>query len=311
MKVVLVHNKRAGDRDHPPGRLLKLLQQNGYRPIPVSIRQFQRTRGAVPAADLVIAAGGDGTVKKVACALAGSGRLLAILPTGTANNIAHGLGITGPPERVIAGWAKSRRLPLDLGVAEGPWGRRYFIESLGVGLIGRAIGIMTDIADVATHALATREDRLYRDLCVCLAVAREIQPVPLMLTVDGRRASRGRFLLCELLNIRRAGPGVELSRSAEPSDGFLDLVSVEASERNKLLTLLQRCLAGRAPAPLLRTRRVRRVKLVLGPHEMRIDDELVWPPRAGPRPRRIGVTVEVAPGALEFLRPRASREDRR
>jgi len=304
MKVVLVYNKSAGDRDHPPGRLLKLLQRNGHQPIPLSLRQFQRARGSVPAADLVIAAGGDGTVKKVACALAGSGRLLAILPTGTANNIAHGLGITGPPEPVIASWSKSRRTPLDLGVAQGPWGRRFFIESLGVGLIGRAISIMMDIEGAAARTLATREDRLYRDLCVCLTVAHEIQPVPLMLKVDQQRASRGRFLLCELLNIRRAGPGVELSRSADPSDGFLDLVSVEAAERNKLLTLVQRCLAGRAPAPLLRTRRVWRVKLVLGPHEMRIDDELVWPPRAGrARPRRISVTVEVAPGALEFLRP--------
>jgi diacylglycerol kinase family enzyme len=115
-----------------------------------------------------------------------------------------------------------------------------------------------------SHEPTQPDDRLYRDICVLVALTDAFRPVPLRLRVDARREKRGRFLLCEILNIRRTGPGVELSRSVDPSDGFLDVVSAEAGERSKLQALLEGCLAGKVAAPLLRTQRARRVRLALG-----------------------------------------------
>jgi hypothetical protein len=101
---------------------------------------------------------------------------------------------------------------------------------------------------------------------------------------------------------------VELGRSTDPSDGLLDVVSVEAGDRAKLRGLLERCLAGKRAAPLLRIERAERVHLSLGPHELRVDDEVLWPPRNQPKPRdgrrRVSVSIGVAPGALACVLPR-------
>lgn len=81
--------------------------------------------------DLVIAAGGDGTVRATALALYHLRRKvpLALLPLGTANNVARTLGLTAPPQTLLMGLAKPRPRPFDLGVARGPWGTVYFLEA--------------------------------------------------------------------------------------------------------------------------------------------------------------------------------------
>ena len=55
-------------------------------------------------ADLVVAAGGDGTVATAARVLAGRKIPLAILPLGTANNIARSLNSDGPLDTLVASW---------------------------------------------------------------------------------------------------------------------------------------------------------------------------------------------------------------
>jgi len=89
--------------------------------------------------DLVVAAGGDGTVVNAASLVAGRSVPLAILPLGTANNIARCLGIEGPIEKLIARWARAPRIPFDLGVVAGTHGQARFVEGVGAGLIPEGI----------------------------------------------------------------------------------------------------------------------------------------------------------------------------
>jgi diacylglycerol kinase family enzyme len=307
VKVALFHNPKAGDQDRTERQLIAALRRNGYEPTRFDLRRTPARKRALKTGEFVIVAGGDGSVKQAALALAGTGRTLAILPMGTANNIARSLGITGRPEDIIAGWKHGTRLGVDLGRARGPWGERYFIESLGLGLIGRAIAILDRIETVTGYQLETREDRLFRDVSVLLALAHELQPVKLRLGLDGGPRTAGSFLLCEVLNIRRSGPGVELSASADAADGLLDVVAVQASERGKLKSLLERSLAGKSKGPLLRTRQAKTVTLTVGRAELRLDDEVVWPPRSRKKFRPISVKVTVVPGLLECLIPRLRR----
>ena len=67
--------------------------------------------------DLVVAAGGDGTVATAAGIAVRTSAPLAILPLGTANNIATSLGVSAPAPDLIASWATARRVPFDLGRA--------------------------------------------------------------------------------------------------------------------------------------------------------------------------------------------------
>jgi undecaprenyl-diphosphatase len=94
-------------------------------------------RGAVAAgASLVIAAGGDGTVRACAHALADSPVPLAILPLGTANLAARALGV---PHRVTAALAtafggRERRIDLALAELGDAAGGLTFVAMSGIGL---------------------------------------------------------------------------------------------------------------------------------------------------------------------------------
>jgi diacylglycerol kinase family enzyme len=87
--------------------------------------------------DLVIVAGGDGTVAKVARRLRYRRTPIIVVPIGTANNIARSLGLlTVQP---IAQYLTGSLRDLNLGRARGPWGSLSFVESVGVGAIAAAI----------------------------------------------------------------------------------------------------------------------------------------------------------------------------
>jgi YegS/Rv2252/BmrU family lipid kinase len=83
-------------------------------------------------ANLVIAAGGDGTINEIIQGLAGSETALGVLPTGTINVWAREMGI--PLDNVGARQVlvKGQTRHIDLGCVNG----RYFMLMVGIGLDG-------------------------------------------------------------------------------------------------------------------------------------------------------------------------------
>jgi diacylglycerol kinase family enzyme len=75
-------------------------------------------QAAAAGASLVFAAGGDGTVRACAQALAGTGTPLAIVPLGTANLTARALGIPGRADRAIDAGFRGRDRIIDLALAD-------------------------------------------------------------------------------------------------------------------------------------------------------------------------------------------------
>jgi diacylglycerol kinase (ATP) len=297
--VVLLHNRKAGNGVPTAGHLTKLLRSAGYRPVYHEVHDGLDDPKLFRRGEFVIAAGGDGTIRKVALALLGSKNppLLAPLPLGTANNISHSLGVDASPETIVRGWAKGRRRKFDIGVARGPWGKRPFLEGLGIGLVSRAMAVLGTVDEASQHEFKTAEGKLHRDLCVFAALAHEVAPRRAILKRDGRPKDKDDFLLVEVLNIRRAGPGVELAPDADPFDGRLDLVALAAAERETLVGAMLRRVAGKGAGEVLRSKPVRRVQLKVRACEVRIDDqtyEVV-------KPAKIDVTVK--PGALHLLLP--------
>lgn len=203
-RVALIHNAAAGDASHGRDWLLDLLSRAGYE-----VEYYRHKRSAVAAAldsaaTLIAVAGGDGTVAKVAARARPEGPPIAILPLGTANNIAASLGVDGDIERLVAGWRGGTVrsfYPID---AEGPWGRRRLIEGLGFGAIEEAIA---DLPDTIDHEAA------------CRSYAREVMtddPECLGLTLDGETI-RERFAVLEIAAIPFVGPNLRLAPAADPS----------------------------------------------------------------------------------------------
>jgi YegS/Rv2252/BmrU family lipid kinase len=83
---------------------------------------------------LVVAGGGDGTVAEVAAGLRGSGAALGLLPLGTANVLAHELGVPLRPEDAAGVLLHGRQVALHPGLAIWPDGRELlFVQMLGAG----------------------------------------------------------------------------------------------------------------------------------------------------------------------------------
>jgi diacylglycerol kinase (ATP) len=85
---------------------------------------------------LVIAVGGDGTIEDVALSLVGSRTALGIIPTGTMNNLARGLGIPLDIEQACAllGAGITRQIDVGRIRSKNKPRRTYFLETAGLGL---------------------------------------------------------------------------------------------------------------------------------------------------------------------------------
>jgi diacylglycerol kinase family enzyme len=307
MEIAVLHNPTAGDRELSRRGLIALLRGAGYRPEYFSFKEKAwKEPDALLGSEFVVVAGGDGSVKKAVLELHDRGLPLAFLPLGTANNICACLGIVGKPRQIIRSWSRARREWLDIGVARGPWGKRLFVESVGAGLIGRAINIMAAVGAMTEHRLERREDRVHRDSTVVLALAHELHPVRLSVSADGRRAITDDYLLLEVMNIGRAGPGLELAPRADPTDGKFDFVTATANEQEKLIRALASTLEnGKAKSTLARGK-IRTLRLELSAGEIRIDDQVAWSrPRDDRRSPKKRVSVEIAMrhSAVEILLP--------
>ena len=147
-KVALLYNPDSGGnmarRRRELQSTLELLRNGGVEAdliLAESREQAQeQVRQAIASGcDTVFACGGDGTIHNVAQVLANSAVALAILPVGTANALAHDLGL--PLGIVGAAEAALRAVPRRVALGhvtyvdlEGASDARYFLISAGVGV---------------------------------------------------------------------------------------------------------------------------------------------------------------------------------
>jgi diacylglycerol kinase (ATP) len=85
--------------------------------------------------DVVVAAGGDGTINEVANGLAGVPLPLAIIPLGTANVLAAEIGLRTDPASVADALAHGAPRPITVGAANG----RRFIVMAGIGFDAQVV----------------------------------------------------------------------------------------------------------------------------------------------------------------------------
>jgi diacylglycerol kinase family enzyme len=166
VRITLVHNPDAGggvDAD----ALVALIEEAGHQVLAVSTRNGWR-QALRRSADLVVAAGGDGTVHKVALAMAGTGVPVAVLPLGTANNVGKTLETLGDARPIIGSWEEAEAQPFDLGTVTAPWGEAAFVESFGGGAFANLVGSGEQIASPSV-LLGRETDRALHQLGSLLA----------------------------------------------------------------------------------------------------------------------------------------------
>jgi diacylglycerol kinase family enzyme len=226
MRVALLHNSSAGSEDHSADELRSLIEAAGHEVVHVVSQSADLTAALQKVGcELVVVAGGDGTVGRAACELSGWQLPIAILPLGTANNTAQALQLPKRTKRAVKSWQKAERVPYDLGLIDDGSQRVRFAECIGWGVFAQTI-VEAKRRDSARSVKQTlkRDRKLFRSM-LARADAR-----PYRVDIDGRDRS-GSYVLVEILNIGLLGPRLPLSPYSDPSDGQLEVVLIGDGER--------------------------------------------------------------------------------
>lgn len=287
MRLCLFWNPTAGDRA-PLDTITTAVRDAGHDIVAVLRKRDDVATALKMNVDALVAAGGDGTVAQAARALAGGDLPIAILPLGTANNIANSLAIAADPLAAISAWQRQAVVRIDLGVVTDEHGDRSFIEGVGTGLVPRGIAAGRDARP--DHLDAAAEVEWARD--VFLGALADIRPEGSWLCVDGHEVA-GEYLLVEVLNVASVGPRLRLSAETTPADGLLSVVIAGDADRDAIRAHLEQPAADRGDHAWLKTWRATRVE-VSGWHEYHVDDEV--------RESTSGeLTIAIRPSSLPVL----------
>jgi diacylglycerol kinase (ATP) len=289
MRVALLHNASAGREDHDERKLREVIREAGHEVVH-RVRHVRDLTAALheKPCDLVVVAGGDGTVGRAACALSGWKVPISILPVGTANNTAHCLEMSTDHERAAQGWHRGRPAPFDIGLVSDGFVRQRFAEAIGWGVFPSVIaeaGRMSSRKSVARTL--DRDRKLFR------SVAETASPRDYHIELDGRDVS-GAYLLVEIMNVPLLGPRLPLSPSSNPADGIFELVLASEENRGALVELSNEGSVARERP--LRVERVTRLRVETSDTVMHCDGRL-WRHPAGTR----NYEIDVDPGAVLYL----------
>lgn len=195
--------------------------------------------------DILIAAGGDGTVSEVAASLAarddGIDKLpsLAVVPMGTANDFAAAAGLPDEPLAALEQIADSTALPVDLLRIEAD-GATHWCANLASGGFGTTITVETN------EGLKKMLGGLAYVLTGLSKLGR-IEPVEA--TFRGPSFDwQGAFIALGIGNGRQAGGGQALCPDALVDDGLLDLTLIPPLEGEVAATLGTIVSGGKAAA---------------------------------------------------------------
>lgn len=230
--------------------------------------------------EVVVAAGGDGTVNEVAHGLLDARAALGVYPLGVGNDVARNLGYPKRQRDIPGFLARARRRTIDAGEANG----RLFVNHIGVGIDGvvaeraRAHGRLLGRAGYFTASLS--------------AIA-TFRPVTMRLTLDGAE-EHGRFLIVVACNGVHFGGGMRPAPAASLDDGWLDVAIARDLTRLQSVGVLVRLYFGtHADGKRVTVQRARALEIDLDhPLPMELDGEVSHVSH---------VSIRVRPDALTVL----------
>ena len=242
--------------------------------------------------DLLFVWGGDGTVQRCVDAVlrfgAGDTTAIAVIPAGTANLLANGLGIPMDVRGAVALALEGARRRLDVGRING----EHFSVMAGTGFDAMLIG-------AADRGL---KDRLGPAAYVWTGwralgnAAAEVE-----VTVDGTPFFAGRASCVLVSNIGTLIGGVRAFPDAVPDDGLLDVGVIQAETRSEWLRVLGRAALQRGPSsPLVQATTAKRSVRI------RLDRTLPWELDGGERARADRFKIKVLPQAITLCAPPAA-----
>lgn len=293
----LLHNPKAGEKGHNKEDLIGFVESEKWE-CRYSSTKDKGWEIIEPEIDFLIIAGGDGTVRKVTAEILNRKILdkklpVAILPMGTANNIAKTLGISGEIPEIVRTWQEEKVKFFDVGRIEGLEESKFFLEALGYGIFPRLIKEMKEQDDSLQD---TPEKALNLAWKILHDIIHLYNAKYCRLEIDGTNYS-GKFLMLEVMNIRSIGPNLIVAPHGDPGDGTFDVVLVPEDKRNTLSDYVLALMHGEQVNFPFETIKARNITLEWEGQFMHVDDMLIKKGKATP------ISIQLQENTLQFLIP--------
>ncbi len=254
----VIRNAAAGSKGGiptnslPPEELLALMDRHGLGQDVIETSSEDDAREAVRGAvaeriDVVVAAGGDGTIGLAAEELLDTDTALGVLPLGSVMNIPRMLGLPRDVESAAEILATGTPTRIDVGMAEGG----PFYEAGSVGM------------NAAIFREAARfDDGDWLSIVRTIWVALRYRPARMRLELDDGRQVRTTALMVTVANGPYTGAGMTVAPNARLDDGRFDVRVFRGFSKFELLRHLAGIAFGRYRyAPRVSTYRSSHVRI--------------------------------------------------
>lgn len=184
--------------------------------------------------DIIIAAGGDGTLNEVINGMAGQSHLppLGIFPLGTTNDFARAMKIPKRWEDYCDLVIQNQTRPIDIGKVNG----RHFINIAGG-------GSLTELTYEVPSKLKTMLGQLaYYAKGIEKMV--NLSPMHLVIDAEGHDTMEGEFMMFLIANSNSVGGFEKLAPGAVIDDGMLDVIAVRKCNLAEFIRLVSMALRG-------------------------------------------------------------------
>lgn len=188
----------------------------------------------------IVSAGGDGTTAEIVNGMMTFPKsrrpVLGIVPIGSGNDFAGGLGISMNPraslQRALFGTSK----PVDIGRLKANSSRKYYwVNVVGIGFDA--------IVDIHTRNMPVFSGFWLYFASAIKTIMLNHQPYHFMGEMDGNFFERN-FLMFIISNGKREGGGFKIAPRALLDDGWLNFVGVNEISRLRMLLTLPYFLQG-------------------------------------------------------------------
>ena len=243
-------------------------------------------KAAQEGADLVIAAGGDGTLHAVASGLIGTESTLGIIATGTMNNVARSLDIPEDIEGACEIIARGETCPIDVGKIND----RVFLEVAGIGL---EAAIFPAAEEFKSPGWISTLSGTLKGLTTLLT----FQPTRFRASFDGSKLRPFKAIQVSICNTPYYGAHLRFAPNAVMNDGLLDvLIYRNFSKLEYIRHALTISQGKRVLEPKIRQRKIKTLTIYADqPVEIHADGEV-----QGYTP----ATVVIEPGVLRVRVPK-------
>ncbi len=163
--------------------------------------------------DVVAAVGGDGTASETARGLMGADTALAVVPFGSGNGLARGLGLPLDIEASIRIILSGRTRAIDVGEVTDGEQQKFFFGFAGIGY------------DAFVGSLFNRRQGrrgLLAYVSISVTAFRSFTPVAVRIRLNDKEIFARPFILA-VANTSEYGNGAKIAPQAIPDDGYLEV----------------------------------------------------------------------------------------